>query len=229
MKKNRLRQVLITVSVVIIGISAIGWFVWKTGQTFLDLVKVNPAEEPVVESEILVLPELHFWTCQAGVFQDKSNADRLAEDIQARGWKAQVIQEKPYIVAIGLFDSKEKAESQKDALVPDGLETWIRHETFPALHYRVKGINTSAVSAALKTANSLLKGEPVEEAKNLLAGDLNFIFSGGSPNDFNSLYLSLFEILTKDYLKEDQSAYNQDLLGLYVEYRVIATKFLPKN
>lgn len=225
MKKNKLRQVLITVSVVIIGISAIGWFVWKTGQIFLNLVKVSPAEEPAVESELLVLPELHFWICQAGVFQDKSNAESLAEHIQTRGWKAQIINEKTYKVAVGLFDTKEKAELQKDVLAQEGLEVWIRDEFFPALHYRVKGTNTSAVSAALKTVNSLLRGIPKEEAKDLLAGDLNCIF----PDALDSLNLALFEVLNKDYQRDEQGTYYQDLLALYVEYRAITTKFLPIN
>lgn len=230
MKKRWLR-VLITIVVVIIGISAIGWFTWNIGQLFLDLVAKSPIEDQeqmkVTTSQILNLPEFDYWTCQIGVFEDKENALNMVQISLAKGWKAEIIQAEPFVVAVGLFTSKEEAGFQNQIIIDKGIESWIRKEKFPELHYKVNGQSVEMVSNILMLSNSLLKGIPKEQLKEELAGDIDFLFAGGCPEDLQSLNNNIFSILSKDY-KKDTFEYNQDLLKLLLEYKAITTKFLPK-
>lgn len=232
MKKNKWLKGLITTVVVIIGICAVGWFTWNLGQIFLDLVIESPIENKVqaevTTSEILVLPQFDFWTCQIGVFNDKMNAEGMIALTLAKGWKAEIIQENPYTVAVGLFSSKEKAVTQSTALAQNSIEPWVRKETFPELHYKVNGRSVGIVSSTLRFSNSLLRGTPTQELKEELAGDMDFLFAGGCPADLEALNNDLFTILSKDYDEEDFD-YNQDLLALFLEYKSITTKFLPNH
>ncbi len=231
MKKKWLK-VLITLVVVIIGISAIGWFTWNIGQLFLDLVAKSPVEDQerleVRTSEILILREFNFWTCQIGVFENEKNALNMVEITLAKGWKAEIIQVEPFVVAVGLFASKEEASFLSQNMTDKGIESWIRKESFPELHYKVNGPSVETVSNILRLSNSLLRGTPKDELKEELAGDIDFQFAGGCPEDLQSLNENLYYILSKDY-KEDVSRYNQDLLKLLLEYKSITTKFLPKH
>lgn len=232
MKKNKWLKVLITTVVVIIGISAIGWFTWNIGQLFLDLVAKSPVEGQdqlkVTTSEILILPEFDFWTCQIGVFEHEENALKMVEITLAKGWKAEIIQAEPFVVAVGLFASKEEASFQSQSMSDKGIESWIRKENYPELHYKVNGQSVETVSNILRLSNSLLRGIPKDELKEELAGDIDFLFAGGCPKDLQALNDNLFSIMSGDY-NEDTSRYNQDLLKLLLEYRSITTKFLPLN
>ncbi len=232
MKKNKWLRVLITTVVVIIGIIAIGWFTWNIGQLFLDLVAKSPVEEheqlKVTTSEILILPEFEFWTCQIGVFEDEKNALNMVDIAVAKGWKADIIQAEPFVVAVGLFATKEEAIFQGQNMTDEGIESWIRKENFPELHYKVNGKSIEMVSTILKLSNSLLRGTSKDKLKEELAGDIDFLFAGGCPEELQPLNDNLFTIMSKDYEK-DLFGYNQDLLNLLLEYKSITTKFLPKD
>ena len=232
MKRKTWFRVLFTAIVVIIGLTAVGWFTWNIGGLFLDLVAKSPVETPqevkVTVGEILTLPEFDFWTCQIGVFKQKSNADQMVDNALAKGWKAEIIQEDPFVVAVGLFQTKEGASLNSQLMTEQGFEAWVKQESFPELHYRVNGTNTMRVSNILKLSNLLLGGTPRDKVKEGLAGDAGFLFAGECPEDLSGLDNELNKILNNEY-EEEPSGYHQDLLKLYLEYKSITTKFSPKS
>lgn len=234
MKKKSFWRVLITALVVIIGFSGIAWFTWNLGKTFVGLVTAAvPSEEQKEEqheTQILNLPEVSFWTCQTGVYEDKAKALLIMESLRAKGWKAGITQEGPYTLTIGVFDTKEHAAQLGKALAEEGIETWVRKEVFPALSYRVSGSNAEGITALLKIANSLLSGKERETAKAEFAGDADFTFEGSCPKEFENLNSVLTRMVNTDYREETyQSVYRYDLLDLYLEYKLVTTKYLKKN
>jgi hypothetical protein len=228
-KKNYLR-VLITVLVVILGISGIGWFTWHLGKIFIGLVSAAESgrtQEAPSGSVILDLPQISFWTCQVGIYNDRKNADLLLENLKDKGWKAGMIKEDPYTVAIGVYNTKEEAVAQGEIILQDGMEVWVRKETYPALSYKVKGKNIERATFILQTANSLIGGKSIKEIKAELAGDKDVFLNADFPADFQKLQSTLVDIFDTEYLEtESKNLYCQDLLGLFQEYRLITTKFL---
>jgi len=233
MKKYTYLRVLITVLVVILGIGGIGWFTWHLGKIFVGLVSASETvEQQQVEqthSEILTLPEINLWICQVGVYNDKEKADLLIQALQVKGWKAQIIREEPYTVAIGAFEDKVTASLQGSRLTEYGIETWVKEEQFPALHYKVSGNNVERITIMLRIANSLLSGMEIEKVRQELAGDAALFSMGGCPTDYQRLNDVLHQIFNKEYApdKMDQS-YRQDLLELFVQYKEITTNTFKK-
>lgn len=232
MKKFKWQKVLITVVVVIIGMCGIGWFTWNIGQLFLNIVSKSPVEDQnsvkVTSSEILILPKLDFWTCQIGVFKDEKNAQQMQGHSIAKGWKAEVIEGDHFIVAVGIFTSKEEAGFHNQIMEQKGIASWVKNESFPELHYKVNGQNVEKISTILRLSNFLIGGTPKEKIKGELAGDMDFLFAGGCPTDLQSINSHLLTILNSEYEEQDIS-YNQDLLKLFLEYKDITTKFLPNH
>lgn len=232
MKKNKYLRVLITTLVVILGLSVISWLTVHLGQIFVELVSTSvPIEEEEKEqknsSEILTLPTITLWTCQVGVYKDKQNADLMVESLRLKGWKAGIIKEDPYTIAIGAFDTKEKAALQGSVLAEERIEAWIRKESFPALSYKVSGKNAGRITVMLKLANSLLGGKEINTLKAELAGDIDFLMTEECPTDFQELNHTLSTLLNTDYKQDSlKSSYNQELLDLYLDYKLITTKYL---
>lgn len=220
MEKKNIWRVLITALVVIIGISTIGWFTWNLGGTFVSLVSANvPAEEESSEQEqtaILNLPEISFWTCQAGVFQEQENALHILDSLRSKGWKAGIISEKPYTLAIGVFTTKEEALTQSQVLTEQGIENWVRKESFPALRYKVSGSNVEKITALLSAANSLLNEKEREAVLAEIRGKGDFLFEGGCPEELKELNTFLSGVAND----------SQDLLDLYTIYRQITINYL---
>ncbi|NLO98332.1 MAG: SPOR domain-containing protein [Peptococcaceae bacterium] len=228
MKKNNGFKGLITVFLVIIGICGIGWFTWHLGGMFIGLVTANtlksPAKVQAADSRILDLPDINLWTCQVGVFQDLKNAENQVEFLRQKGWKAAIISEDPYTVAIGAFAVKEDALKFCDILSGEDINTWVREERFPALHYKVKGKNAEEVSRVLTISNSLLRdiGNSVPSE---LAAAVEKILAIEYPVDFARLKDALAELLVTPGAKDKQkNIYNQNLLCLYAEYKQIITE-----
>jgi hypothetical protein len=230
MKKFSYKRVLITLIVVIIGISGIGWSTWHLGELFVGLVTTNIISEQEkgtnTNSDILNLPALEVWTCQAGVYKNKKNAELFQESLRLQNLKAELINEKPLTLAIGIYDTKEKAILQSYALAEAGIETWVREESFPALSYKVNGKNVKEIIVILEVANSLLSGEELNAVKAGWGNDLSLIPKAGYPEDLEKLYNKLSLVLNTDYKGNGRDCYHRDLLGVYLEYKSITTKYL---
>lgn len=231
MKKNKYLRVLTMTFLVILGISGIGWVTWHLGQIFVGLVSNTSLSEEEkggqTSAQILNLPKITLWTCQAGVYKDRRNADKMVESLSSKGWKAAAIQEEPYTIAIGAFNTKERALLQGDVLAEDGIETWVKEESFPALSYKVSGKNAEKITVLLKLTNALLSGKEKNAVKAELAGDTNFFIAGGYPSDFEKLNTTLSMVLSRQYQDDERKGlYHQDLLDLYLDYKIITTKYL---
>jgi hypothetical protein len=235
MKKIKAGKVLITLIVVIIGIAGISWFTFHLGKMFVGLVSanttVNPGKAEQPGSEILTLPKIDLWTCQVGVFNDKKNADKLVDAMQAKGWKAEIItEEAPYTVAVGAFTNRETAVLLSHDLMGKGIQALIQAESFPALHYKVSGRNVEKITTMLKTANSLLNGTARDQVQKELAGDMEAFLSGECPTDFQRLNLTLGQIFHKKYPNEGSDfVYKEDLLDLFAGYKSITTKYFKND
>jgi hypothetical protein len=231
MRKFKYLRVLISALLVILGISAMGWFTWHLGKMFIGLVSAgtpDAQQEKInqTDSQILTLPQINLWTCQTGVFKEKKNADVLVESLTLKGWKAGIVNEEPYTVLVGVLESKDQAILLKSALAEDGIEAWVKEEVFPPLHYKISGKNVDRISKMLSMANSLLSGTEREIVRKELEGDMDFLFAGECPADFQRINNLLQEILGKTYAEADQNlGYQQDLLALFIEYKVITTKY----
>jgi hypothetical protein len=229
MKKFSYKRVLITLIVVIIGVSGIGWFTWHLGKLFVGLVTSNIISEQEkgtnTNSDILTLPALKIWTCQAGVYKNRKNAELFQESLRFQNLKAEIIKEEPLTLAIGLYETKEKAIFQSNVLAELGIETWVREETFPALSYKVNGKNVKEIIVILQAAHSLLSGKELDAVKAEWVNDLKAIPKAGYPEDLEQLYNNLSLVLNTDY-KNKADCYGQDLLSVYLDYRLITTKYL---
>jgi len=231
-KEKKYAKGLISLLVVIIGVSGIGWLTWHLGGMLVNLVAGGPlpseskTETGVGEGTILHLPELRFWICQAGVYKDKEKAQFAVETLKARGWKAAIIKEEPYTIGIGLFAGKDQALAFNAILAADHIETWVREEVFPALDYRVNGRDAQGVSRILSLSNSLLRGSGLNKIQAELEGDRRLLFAEGCPADFARLEQMFLETVTGIYPENDgKQVYNQDLLMLFSEYKFVTTKF----
>ncbi|RNC29951.1 MAG: hypothetical protein AWM53_00171 [Candidatus Dichloromethanomonas elyunquensis] len=231
MKKFKVLKVLITIIMVILGISCISWFTWNLGKIFLGMVSAGTSETKAKADQsgsvILNLPKVDFWTCQIGVYKDKKKADILVSSLKLEGRKAEIIKEEPYTVALGVFNNKEEAVRQGNILAQEGIQTWIKEETFPALHYKVSGNNIGKITSLLMIANSILNGAERDQVKQEQAGDVQSYFAGQCPQDFQNLKAMLQEILFREFPnKESDNLDRRDLLGLYAEYKSITTKYI---
>lgn len=228
MKKYKQSRVLISILLVILGVVGIGWFTWYFGKIFVGLVSTGvqklPEKVEKTSSEVLTLPELNLWVCQVGVYKDKERTDLLLERLKKSNWKGQIMKNDPYTIAIGAFNDKETANLLANILLEDGLETWIKEETFPALHYKISGNSGEKITLILRVANALLSGMDIEEMKQVML-DSGVIFSVGEcPADFQSLHDMTQRILNKAYAQgQGDWAYRQDLLELFVEYKAFTT------
>lgn len=229
MRRKKFWRVLITIILVILGIGGIARFTWHLGQVFVNLVSASPSEEKIEKStgsEILNLSEITIWTCQIGVYKEKENADQMVESLRLKGWKAGIIKEEPYTIAIGAFNSKEKAAELGSILSKEDMEVWIRQESYPALGYKVSGKNAERITVMLKIANSLLGGAERDVVKNELAGDAVFLPAGGCPSEFEELNNDINIMMNAEYLGDQSNyKYNQDLLELYLTYKSTTIKY----
>ncbi|NLM21703.1 MAG: SPOR domain-containing protein [Peptococcaceae bacterium] len=234
MKKNRYFKGLITVFLVIIGVCGIGWFTWHLGRMFVGLVSTNmtnsPAEVQASDSRILNLPDIVFWTCQVGVFKDHKNVEAQLESLSRKGWKAAVLTEEPYTVAVGSFAGKEDALALSSLLAKDGIEAWVKEVSFPALHYKVNGKNTEEVIRILTLSNSLLREPGNNSVPDKAKLVVESVFTSECPSDFAQLKHALVQVLTTPDANDDHDyTYNQNILNLYAEYKQVTTKFFTEK
>jgi len=232
MGKISKKRVLVTVLAVILGISGVAWFIWKTGQVFVGLIAASPMDievkKEVTDSTILDLPEITVWVCQAGVYRDSKNAARAIEELKLKGQQARIIQEDPNVLAVAAFPTKEQAITLSKALAEQGIEIWLREEKYPALHFRVSGNQMEEIIFLLKQTNSLLNGKMPETGQEETGVDLDKLFAEKYPNGFDNLKNTLYNVLNANNGK-NLEMYGRAILDLYLEYKASTKKYYVES
>jgi len=234
MEKKFRSGVLISIIMVILGLSAVGCFVWHTGKMFVGLVSSETtatSENPSkTSSEILNLPEIKLWTCQIGVYKDKKNAEALLQNLHNKGCQAVIISKEPYQVAVGAFGSDEEALSYYQGLLENGIDSWVREVTYPALHYKVSGSETETVLKILELANSLCTNLGQDYDRTNAADRIRNVINSDYPEGFRHLQDDLSTLnASLDSQGNSQYKYNQQLLQVFAEYKWVTYKYFEQN
>lgn len=208
------------VMIVIFGMMALGLLTWGIGKIYLELVgqprgtnvsatqKVHQQEGNTSNEDVLNLPDLTFWTCQVGVFQNENNAVSSREKLRSQGVNAEVILSNPWIVGVGFGHSAEVLKGLRTNLTEKGIVTIPKQITLSKRTFRVTGNGVQLTRDLLTQANALLKGgvtaEILSQEKQLWetqAGD-------HPPKELEALH----SVFTQ--LREKTAPEEQNLLGL---------------
>ncbi len=185
----RLSERIRIVVVLMVGIMAIGLLTWGVGKIYLELVgqssrkKVetvqyrNKDANPLTDN-VLVLPEVKFWTCQVGVFQSEKNAQLRKEQLKVLNLNTEVISTNPWTIGIGLGHSADELKGLRKSLDDKGISAVAKQIVLPERSFRVAGNGSQLTVELLTNVNTILhEGLTVEalekekQAWNALAGD----------------------------------------------------------
>lgn len=184
----RLSERIRVVVFLIVGLTAIGLLTWGVGKIYLELVgyagsktvEVVPSDQeadPLTDS-VLILPEVKFWTCQVGVFQNESNAQLRKEQLGMLNLNAEIISNDPWIVVFGWSHSAEELKEVRQSLADQGISTVPKQIVLPERSFRVAGNGSQLTMELLTNVNTILQeGLTVEaltkeeQAWNALAGN----------------------------------------------------------
>ena len=154
----------------ILGMAALGLLTWGIGKVYLELVASSnhepsqPAQSSLEDSNpdqtiVLVLPEVRFWTCQVGVYNNESNALASREQLNLSDIPAEVINSNPWVVGIGLGHSANELSQLRTSLADKGIYTIPKQIELPKRTFRVVGNGAKPTVDLLITINNLLKNE----------------------------------------------------------------------
>jgi len=145
------------VVVLILGMMALGLLTWGIGKIYIELVGQSRGAHPD-NNTVLVLPEVTFWTCQVGVFQNESNAQMSKEQVKMLGIKAEVISSNPWVVGIGLGHSASELKGLRTFLAEKGISTVPKQITLPERSFRVAGNGAQLTVELLTNVNNTQGG-----------------------------------------------------------------------
>lgn len=224
MKKNIRNGVLISLILVIIIAGGISCFTWYIGKTFVGLVSADTsgtgADAGITKSSILSLKEVTLWICQVGVYQEKSHAESAQRSLNDQGFKAAIIFEEPYTVAVGAFISREDAVKNSSILKKDAVHNWVRETNYPGLRYKISGKEIKTAAFILETANTVLTKQREELDLTNLRKEIQSVSNEACPADFRKLKNGLETLLDTGL-----DTYNLQLLQVYTEYKMVTAKY----
>lgn len=159
---DQLRVVL----VLILGIMALALLTWGIGRIYLELLGQSSHEyslkaqsqsiEKTSQDTILTLPKVGFWTCQVGLFQNEHNAQLLRDQLMVMGYKAEIVNVKPWMVGIGLGHSAEELKGLRLLLEEKGFPSIPKQIVLAERSFRVAGNGGQLTAELLKNANTIL-------------------------------------------------------------------------
>ncbi|MGI6120040.1 MAG: SPOR domain-containing protein [Desulfosporosinus sp.] len=222
----------IRVSVILcVGIVAIGLLTWGVGKIYLELVEQSGSKnvktmqyhslDADLSPEIILnLPEVKFWTCQVGVFQNERNAQLRKEQLRASNLYAEVISNDPWAVGIGLGHSADELKELRHFLTDKGISSVPKQFVLPERSFRVGGKSAQLTAELLKNVNTILKegftGEALVKEKQLwdnLAGDY-------PPKELLSLHQFYCDIREKNSIEAQKAL----LLSLFFESQKVINR-----
>ncbi|MCB8817634.1 SPOR domain-containing protein [Desulfosporosinus shakirovi] len=221
--------------VLILGIMALALLTWGIGKIYLELIGQSSREHTVSvkqdqtldqtdQETILVLPEIRFWTCQAGLFQQEHNAQLLKDQLTVMGFKAEVISANPWMVGIGLRHSANELKELRQLLEEKGFSTIPKQIQLPERSFRVAGNGAQLTAELLKNVHSIL--EKGFNQQLLAKEEQLWMTQAGKhpPKDLEGLHQLYNQIRTENKPKE------QEVIGLslFFESQRVINKFSGK-
>ncbi|GAB6155664.1 SPOR domain-containing protein [Desulfosporosinus burensis] len=212
------------VVVLILGMMALGLLTWGIGKIYIELVGQSRGAQTSQRgtnpdnNTVLVLPEVTFWTCQVGVFQNESNAQMSKEQIKMLGFKAEVISSNPWVVGIGLGHSTSELKGLRTLLAEKGIYTVPKQITLPERSFRVAGKGAQLTVEMLTNVNIILKGGMMAEALAKEHQLWNAQADNHPPKDLEELH-QYYNLLRTKTTPEEQKALGLSLF--YESQRVI--------
>lgn len=175
--------------ILILGLAALALLTWGIGRIYLELIG-QPGQKHAAEAQslqdhpknganfILKLPKTSFWICQAGIFQNEENARLIKEQLQAKGYRAEIISANPWTVGVGLGNSAADVAELREGLAAQGIQTIPKQIQLPERSFRVGGNGAELTAAMLTNVSTILDKGFTKEVLNqeeqlwaALAGD----------------------------------------------------------
>lgn len=223
------------VVILMFGIMAIGFLTWGVGRIYVELVGQSSRQtDKTVQSHskdvslqtgaVLILPEVKFWTCQVGVFQNEWNAQLRREQLRALNLFAEVIGTDPWTVGIGLGHSAEELKGLRQSLAEKDIATIPKQIVLPERSFRVAGNGSQLTVELLTNVNTILQQGLTAEALvkekqswNSLAGDY-------PPKELEGVH-QLYNTVREKTTLEDQKALG---LSIFFESQRVINKLSGK-
>ncbi|WP_088188360.1 sporulation protein [Desulfosporosinus sp. FKA] len=212
-------------TLVLLGMMALGLLTWGIGKAYLELVdhsakvripQITSDGQAKNQADTLVLPKATFWTCQIGVFQSEENAQSCLKQLQELANDGGIISRDPWIVAIGLGHTAKELSGVKEALAAKGIPAVIKQVELQERSFRVMGNGSRLTIELLANVNALLQ-EGISSQRlaqeqqiwNSLAGEhspsqlvqlhnlYNLLRAKNDPQDQQLLGLSLYFAATR--------------------------------
>lgn len=208
---------------------ALGLLTWGIGKIYLELVgqssriqsqgtQTSQKDTNPDNNIVLVLPEVTFWTCQVGVFQNESNAQISKEQLRVLGFKAEVINSNPWVVGLGLGRSASELKGLRTLLAEKGISTVSKQIALPERTFRVAGNGAQLTVELLTNANNILKGGGIAEALAKEKQSWNAQAGNHPPKDLEELH-QYYNLVRTKTTPEEQRALGLSLF--YESQRVI--------
>jgi len=223
------------VLVLILGIMALALLTWGIGKIYLELIGQSSREhsgdiqtaqnyQKTNQDLILVLPEVKFWTCQVGLFQQEPNAQLIKDQLIVMGFQAEVISANPWMVGIGLVHSANELKELRQLLEEKGFSTIPKQIMLPERSFRVAGNGGQLTAELLKNTNVILEKGFNEEV--LAKEERLWATQAGEhpPKDLERLHQFYSQIRSKT-TPEEQKAVG---LSLFFESQRVINKFSGK-
>lgn len=221
------------VLILILGIMALALLTWGIGKIYLELVGQSSREHTVGvqasqnhetrQDTVLVLPEVTFWTCQVGLFQNERNAQSLKEQLMVMGFRAEVISANPWVVGIGLGHSANELKGLRERLGEKGISTVPKQILLPERSFRVAGKGAQLTMELLTNVNAILREGLTAEALTK-EEQLWTALASDHPKDLEGLHQCYDQIRSKTTLEEQRAVG----LSLFFESQRVISKFSGK-
>jgi hypothetical protein len=111
--------------------------------------KVTP-KKTVPVKPAMSIPELHVSLLQAGNYQSKSSANRVAEQYRTKGFAAVMSNQSPYRIYLGVAPDKTDANLLSKRYQAKGIKVYIKEQSYAGKRAEVKNL-----AATLKLGNEL--------------------------------------------------------------------------
>ena len=108
--------------------------------------KEGQADSQNVVSKTIELPQNAYFALQMGVFNNEQNAQDAAEQLRQQGGAGYILEDGgQYRVLMSAYHTQEEAQTVKERLQSEGMDTSIYEFTSAATSFNVKGAETYVV------------------------------------------------------------------------------------